>query len=39
MQEVMKTPLILERPFQNIANAHVDVGVGEIKFTTNGKEE
>jgi len=39
MQEVMKTPLILARPFLNTANAHIDVGVGEIKFTINGKEE
>ena len=35
----MKTPLILGRPFLNNANAHIDVGAGEIKFPINGKEE
>jgi len=39
MQEDMKTPLILERPFLSTTNAHIDVGVGEIKFHINGKKE
>ena len=39
MQEDMKTPLILGRPFLSTTNAHIDVGDGEIKFYTNGKEE
>ena len=39
MQEDMKTPLILERPFLSTTNAHIDVGAGEIRFHINGKEE
>ena len=39
MQEDMKTPLILGRPFLSTTNAHIDVRVGEIKFYINGKEE
>jgi hypothetical protein len=39
MQEDMKTPLILERPFLSTTNAHIDVGAREIKFHINGKEE
>jgi hypothetical protein len=39
MQEDMKTPLILGRPFLSTTNAHIDVGAGEIKFNINGKEE
>jgi hypothetical protein len=39
MQEDMKTPLILGRPFLSMTNAHIDVGAGEIKFNINGKEE
>ena len=39
MQEDMKTPLILGRPFLSTTNAHIDVGAGEIKFYINGKEE
>jgi len=39
MQEDMKTPLILGRPFLSTTNAHIDVKVGEIKFHINGKEE
>ena len=35
----MKTPLILERPFLSTTNAHIDIGVGDIKFHINGKEE
>ena len=34
-----KVSLILGRPFLSTANAHIDVGAGEIKFTINGKEE
>ena len=30
MEVHAKTPLILGRPFLSIANAHVDVGAGEI---------
>jgi hypothetical protein len=39
MQEDMKTPLILGRPFLSTTNAHIDVGAREIKFNINGKEE
>jgi hypothetical protein len=39
MQEDMKTPLILGRPFQSNTNAHIDVEAGEIKFHINGTEE
>jgi hypothetical protein len=39
MQEDMKTPLILGRPFPSITNAHIDVGAREIKFNINEKEE
>jgi len=39
MQEDMKTPLILGRPFLSTTNAHNDVKAGEIKFHINGKEE
>jgi hypothetical protein len=39
MQEDIKTPLILGRPFLSTTNAHIDVGAGEIKFNINGKEE
>jgi hypothetical protein len=39
MQEDVKTPLILGRPFLSTTNAHIDVGAGEIKFTINGQEE
>ena len=39
MQEDMKTPLILGRPFLSTTNAHIDVRAGEIKFHINGKEE
>jgi hypothetical protein len=39
MQEDMKTPLILGRPFLSTTNAHINVGAREIKFNINGKEE
>jgi hypothetical protein len=39
MQEDMKTPLILGRPFLSTTNAHIDVRAEEIKFHINGKEE
>jgi len=39
MQEDMKTPLILGRPFLSTTNAHIDVGAREIKFHINGREE
>jgi hypothetical protein len=38
MQEDMKTPLMLGRPFLSTTNAHIDVRAGEIKFKINGKE-
>ena len=38
MQEDMKTPLILGRPFLSTTNAHIDVRVEEIKFHINGKK-
>jgi hypothetical protein len=34
-----KVSLILGRPFLSTANAHIDVGKGEIKFTINGQEQ
>ena len=34
-----KVSIILRRPFLSTANAHIDVGKGEIKFNINGKEE
>ena len=39
MQEDIKTPLILGRPFLNTTNAQIDVGAGEIWFHINMKEE
>jgi hypothetical protein len=39
MHPYSKLSLILGRPFLSTANAHVDVGKGEIKFTINGQEE
>jgi hypothetical protein len=34
-----KVSLIRGRPILSTANAHIDVGKGEIKFTINGQEE
>ena len=34
-----KTPLILGRPFLSTANAHIDVGAGEIQLNINGQTE
>jgi hypothetical protein len=34
-----KVSLILKRPFLSTADAHIDVGKGEINFTINGQEE
>ena len=39
MQQDMKTPLILGRPFLSTTNAHINVGAREIKFHINRKEE
>ena len=39
VEEDMKTPLILGRPFRSTTNAHIDVGAGEIRFHINRKEE
>jgi hypothetical protein len=39
MQPDSKVSIILGRPFLSTANTHIDVGIGEIKFTINGKEE
>jgi hypothetical protein len=39
MQPDSKVSLILGRTFLSTANAHIDVGVGEIRFNINGKEE
>jgi len=33
-----KVSIILGRPFPSTANAHIDVGKGEIKFNINGQE-
>jgi hypothetical protein len=34
-----KVSLILGRPFLSTANTHIDVGLGEVKFNINGREE
>jgi len=34
-----RVALILGRPFLSMANAHIDIGIGEVKFKINGKEE
>ena len=39
MEVDTKTPLILGRPFLSTANAHIDVGVGEIQLNINGQKE
>jgi hypothetical protein len=39
MHPDMKVSLILGRPFLSTANAHIDVGIGEVKFNINGREE
>ena len=36
MEVDTKTLLILGRPFLSIANAHIDVGAGEIQLNING---
>jgi len=35
----LKSVIILGRSFLITANAHIDVGKGEIKFNINGQEE
>ena len=39
MEVDAKTPLILRRSFLSTANAHIDVGVGEIHLNINGQIE
>jgi hypothetical protein len=39
MHPDLKVSFILRRPFLSTANAHIDVKIGEIKFTTNRQEE
>jgi hypothetical protein len=39
MQPDAKVSLILGRPFLSIANAHIDIKIGEVKFNINGQEE
>ena len=39
MEISKETLLILGRPFLSTVGAHNDVGVGEIRFNINGKEE
>ena len=39
MEVNAKTPLILGRSFLNTANAHIDVGAGEIQLNINGQTE
>jgi hypothetical protein len=36
MQPYSKVSPILGRPFLSTANAHIDVGIGEVKFNING---
>ena len=39
MEVDAKTPLILGTPFLSIANAHIDVGAGEIQLNINDQQE
>ena len=39
MEVDAKMPLILGRPFLSTANAHIDVGAGEIQLNINGQKE
>ena len=39
MNNQKETTLILGRPFLNTADAHIDVGAGEIRLHINGKED
>jgi hypothetical protein len=39
MEVDTKTPLILGRQFFSTANAHIDVGAGEIQLNINGQKE
>ena len=39
MEVNTKMPLILGRPFLSTANAHIDVGAGEIQLNINGQKE
>jgi hypothetical protein len=39
MEVDTKTPLILGRLFLSTANAHIDVGAGEILLNINGQKE
>jgi hypothetical protein len=39
MEVNAKTSLILGRPFLSTANAHIDVGAGEIQLNFNGQTE
>ena len=39
MEVDAKTPLILGRLFLSTANAHIDVGVGEVQLNINGQQE
>jgi hypothetical protein len=36
MHPDLKVSLILGRPFFSMTNAHMDVGIGEVKFNING---
>ena len=39
MEVDAKMPLILGKPFLSTANAHIDVGAGEIQLNINGQQE
>ena len=39
MEVDAKTPLILSKPFLSTANAHINVGAGEIQLNINGHQE
>jgi hypothetical protein len=39
MEVDTKTPLFLGRPFLSTANAHIDVGAGQIQLNINGQKE
>jgi hypothetical protein len=39
MQPESKVSLILGRPFLSTTNAHINIGIGEVNFNINGREE
>jgi hypothetical protein len=39
MQPDSKVSLVLRRPFLSTTNAHIDIGIGDVKFNINGREK